>query len=96
MEAEDGEAGVIRLLQVVLGRVFAVDQIRVKNVELVALTITITIKRSVTAGSFGLVKKYTIKRRELRVTISREFAQKRACICVSPSRGFGCLTPSPP
>lgn len=37
METEDGEAGMIGLLQVVLGGLLTVDQIRVKHVELVSL-----------------------------------------------------------
>lgn len=37
VEAQDGEAGVIRLLEVVLRGLLAVDQVRVEHVELVAL-----------------------------------------------------------
>lgn len=37
VEPQDGEAGVVRLLEVVLGGLLAVDQVRVEHVELVAL-----------------------------------------------------------
>ncbi len=37
MEAEDSETGMIRLLQVVLGCILAVDKVRVEHVELVPL-----------------------------------------------------------
>lgn len=37
VEPQDGEAGVIRLLEVVLGGLLTVDQVRVEHVELVAL-----------------------------------------------------------
>lgn len=37
VEPQDGETGVIRLLEVVLGGLLAVDQVRVENIEFVAL-----------------------------------------------------------
>lgn len=38
VEAEDGESGVVCLLQVICGSLGAVDQVRVEDVELVALS----------------------------------------------------------